>query len=364
MQHHQQLHPDGDRLGATRGDHALAAADRARCTAVTDEDLARDPFRHDLLAVLRRLERETPGKPRIGTHASLADEIVRLTQDPFMEFAASNISAVDTTGRGTLRLHTRFLGFFGPQGALPLSTTMEAAHWLQKNDDAFVRFTEIFANRFQQLFFRAWSDARPISQHDRPDEDRFIAYLGSMAGIGSPGLAGRDSLDDMVKMPYAGLVGASAKSPGRLRQLLSGLFGVAVDIKEHVGTWLNFEPGDQLALGGSGAALGVDTMLGSRVYSINEKVRIVIHTASLEAYESFLPTGARARQLADAVFFFLGYRYEYEVQLTLPSALAPRMELGNGGRLGWSSWLGEVAATKTLLDDSCFDPTQWQAPTA
>src|SRR5690606_30878206 len=111
---------------------------------------------------------------------------------------------------------------------------MEAVQWQLKNDQSFVRFAEIFVNRFQQLFFRAWADARPIAQHDHPASDRFITYLGSIGGIGSPGLTHRDSLPDMLKVPYAGLAGASAKSPGRLKQLLSGLFGVSVDIREHV----------------------------------------------------------------------------------------------------------------------------------
>ena len=53
-------------------------------------------------------------------------------------------------------------------------------------DDAFARFVDIFQRRFLALFFRAWSDAHPISQNDRPDEDRFRIYIGAMIGIGAP----------------------------------------------------------------------------------------------------------------------------------------------------------------------------------
>ena len=35
-------------------------------------------------------------------------------------------------------------------------------------DDAFPRFLDILNHRFLQLFFRAWADARPVAQHDRP----------------------------------------------------------------------------------------------------------------------------------------------------------------------------------------------------
>ena len=37
------------------------------------------------------------------------------------------------------------------------------------------------------FFYRAWAEARPTVQHDRPDDDRFAVYAGSLAGYGSPG---------------------------------------------------------------------------------------------------------------------------------------------------------------------------------
>ena len=57
---------------------------------------------------------------------------------------------------------------FGPQGALPLTTTDEAYSWLRARDDAFARFVDIFQGRFLALFFRAWADARPIAQERSP----------------------------------------------------------------------------------------------------------------------------------------------------------------------------------------------------
>ena len=323
-------------------------------------DLQSNPEAYSLFSVLRRMERMAENMPRIGDNGALREEIVRLTQDPYMEFASSNISKVDTSKRGNPRVHTRFLGFFGPHGALPLLNTMEAFHWQAAGDDSFVRFTEIFANRFLQLFYRAWADAQPIAQHDRPDQDRFVTYLGAIAGVGSKPFQGRDSVSDQVKVPYAALVGAASKSPARLKQMIEGLFGVDVDIKEHVGSWLSFEKGDMLSIGTQGASLGVDTILGGRAYSINDKFRIVVRTETLENYESFLPTGSRARQLADIVFFCVGYRYEYDVELSLPSSAAPRLALGKSGRLGWSGWLGAPPTDRPFLSDARFHPAQWQ----
>lgn len=307
------------------------------------EALEREPYRFDLLRVLREYERASPGKPRIGDSATVAEEVVNLSQDPFVEFPAANITRVDATSRGTPRLATRFLGFFGPQGALPLNTTVEAMGWVSHRDDSFVRFVSIFANRFLQLFFRAWADARPIAQHDRPKGDRFARYLGSFAGIGSDAIAERDSIPDIAKLPFAGLVAPRVRSARRLMQLLRGVLGLDVTIEERIGTWLEFEPADRMSLGARGA-LGVDSFLGQRCYSINDKFRVRIRTASLTEYLDLLPRGKAAERLADLVFFYTGHRYEYDVELCLPARLAPSLQLGKAGQLGWTTWLPRAQA--------------------
>lgn len=323
------------------------------------DDLNAAPERHDLLRTLRELERSSPEKPRIGENTVLGEEVVSLGQDPFTEFPESNITAVGKTRRGTPKLFTRFLGFFGPQGAFPLTTTVEAYGWLHgtRPDASFPRFVDIFANRFVQLFFRAWADARPIAHHDRPRDDRFARYLGSFAGIGTPATANRDGVVDIAKFPYAGLVSARVKSARRLAQLIRGVFRLDAAVIERIGTWLSFEPDDRMALGARGSALGVDTFVGTRAYSINDKFRIAIKTTSLEQYVGLLPDAPMSDNLADLVFFHIGYRFEYDVELSLPARLAPPTQLGKAGRLGWTSWVAppKEAANDEYRSDARFD---------
>ena len=135
------------------------------------DQLIAEPWRFDLFNVLRRFEREHPQKPRIGDSATLSDEFVILSQNPYMEFPASTLEGAIPDSLGRMRLIARFLGMFGPQGALPLTTTEESYLWLLERDDAFPRFADIFQQRFIALFFRAWADPRPIAQNDRPGED-------------------------------------------------------------------------------------------------------------------------------------------------------------------------------------------------
>lgn len=300
--------------------------------------LEAEPYRFNIHALLRELERMHPDKPRIGQSQVLAQEIVSVGQDPFMDFPASNVQAFEVREDEVPRLRTRFLGFFGPQGPLPLLTTAEAMRWKLAGDDAFIRFADIFATRFLQLFHRVWADARPIAQFDHPEKDRFAAYVGSTIGIGTPPYRDRDRVPDIAKLPFAGIMASRVKSAKRLQQVLEGVLGVDVRIREREGIWLDFEESDLTRLGQSGAQLGQNTYAGRRVYSINDKATIEIRTDLLDDYESFLPGGDMFERLADMVRFYLGEQIDFDVELALPRRLCPKAQLGTKGRLGYTTW--------------------------
>lgn len=325
------------------------------------DGLKSEPWRHDLFVTLRELERSAQDKPRIGASTVLSEDVVRLGQDPFLEFPASNLSEYAQDDDGVPHIKTRFLGFFGPQGALPLTTTVEAYTWMQQHDPSFARFTDIFGNRFQQFFYRAWADARPIAQYERPAADRFFRYVGTAAGIGTEAFRDRDRIHDIAKVGFAGLIGAQVKSASRLAQLISGVFGIAVEIVERIGSWLVFEPGDRMALGAHGGSLGSDAVLGNRAFSINDKIRISIDASTLEQYRRFLPTGDLSEKLTDLVFFYLGHRFDFDVELGLRADLAPPVRLGQSGELGWTAWIAPKKPAEGEVEyirDARFSPME------
>lgn len=304
------------------------------------ECMKAEPWRFDFYHVLRQIERAHAGNPRIGDSAARRDEYVDLGQDPYLEFPASNLSAVEERD-GRLRIFVKFLGLLGPQGALPLATTDESLSWLLMRDDAFPRFLDLLNNRFLQLFFRAWSDARPIGQHDRPDEDRFFDYIGSIMGAGTKVYSSLDTVPDLARLAFAGLIAPKAKSASRLRSYLQGLFGVRVEIDEFVGSWLVFDDGDRTRLGRKHCGLGNDLLLGSSVFSVEDKIRIRVFVKNFSQYENFLPTGGDnlAEPLADAVFFYTGDEIDWDVELAIPSGAVAPVKLGKSGRLGWTTWV-------------------------
>ncbi len=57
--------------------------------------------------------------------------------------------------------------------------------------------------------------------------------------------------------------------------------------------------------------------------------------------------------MADAVRFYLGETFIYDIEIGLLESRAPAMQLGSFGRLGWTSWVkrGQGADSE--------DPVRW-----
>ena len=315
------------------------------------------PERIHLFALLRAIERSHPDKPRIGRSAVLGQDIAKLEQRPFLVFPDAALQSVSLPEDGPAHIETAVLGYFGPQGPLPLIQTDEVLRWYRNRDDSFVRFANLFATRFLQLFFRAWAEARPIAHADRPDQDRFADWIGATCGVGTPASQDRDRVPDRLKIGFAGLLGSRVRSATRLGQVICGVLGVEARVEERAGLWLDFEPGDRTRLGRPGAILGRSSHAGARVYTITEKAVIELRTHDLDSYRSFLPGGDRFAQLADLVAFMLGTTVDIDVRLALPASVRPPVRLGRSGQLGWTAWTAPRAPAPGAPDPHVADAT-------
>ena len=287
------------------------------------------------LNFLRAIEQRAGDKPRIGANRSLREESVTIGQDPLMAFPLHDLNRLLDGKRNLPEVRNNIIGFFGSNGALPLDITEEVYRWAHSGDMAFVRFTDIFATRFQQLFFRAWSDSRAITQFDHETGDRFSSYVGAVLGIGTPAFQNRDQLNDLNKLALAPLALGRVKSPRKLQQMLEKDLGADIAIEEHVPVWIAFEDDARNALGMAGSSLGRDMYLGARVQSVEEKIVLHIHTNTRDEYRAFLPGGTSHARLHDIVNWYLGAAYEVSVSLTLPADQVQAATIGESAELGW-----------------------------
>lgn len=303
--------------------------------------LEAEPFAHDFYQTMRRLECLHADKPRWGMALRPADEPVRIGQEPSLAFAPASLAAFGRERDDRpYRLEIRFFGLLGANGPLPLHLTDHARQRiLHAGDATFARFLDILHHRFAALFYRAWAQAQPTVSLDRRQDDRFADYIGALCGIGQPGLKRRDAVPDNARRFQAGVLSRQVRNGEGLASVLSGYFGLPVEVEQFVGHWMPIEAADQSRLGSS--QLGCNAVLGRRVWDRQSKFCLRIGPLTAAQYADFLPTGSALPKLVDWVRFYTGGELFWDAQLILHRAEVARACLGRAGRLGWTSWLGQ-----------------------
>jgi type VI secretion system protein ImpH len=312
------------------------------------------PWSFDFYAVLRRIDALGQGAPRFGESLRPQQDPVRLGQEPSLSFAPSAVSGfTPQSSYAPARIEVRFFGFLGPNGPLPLHLTEFAMQRVMHHGDrTFARFLDVFHHRFLSLFYRSWAQAHPAVSMDRANADHFSAYVRSLAGYGTFGLLGRDSVPDMAKQRFAGWMARSVRTLEGIEGVLSSYFGMRVRVEQFVGHWMKLQVQDLTRLGVRLQAnrLGRGATLGERVWDRQYKIRLVMGPMSRSQYEDLLPGGRAAPALRDWMLNFFGRRMAVQVQLVLRSRDVPHARLGQSGALGWSAWFGSDSARHDAAD--------------
>jgi type VI secretion system protein ImpH len=303
--------------------------------------LQRAPHQFDFFDVLRRLECAHPHGARLGRAARPCDEPIRLGQEASLAFAPATLASfAPSAGGKPPRLSVNFLGLLGPNGPLPIHLTDYARDRVRNAGDlALVRFFDVFHHRILALFYRAWADAQPTVSLDRPEQDRFATYLGSLLGLGMPSFRGRDEFPDRAKLYFAGRFAAQTRNCEGLVAIVGAFFGLPVQVEEFVGEWLALPEEARWRLG-RGAVLGQSTVAGARTWQRQSKFRIVFGPLNQDDFHSLLPGGARLRRLTALVRSYIGDSLNWDVRLHLEDRVTRPLALNGSARLGWTSWLG------------------------
>lgn len=305
-------------------------------------DLSKEPYAFGFYAALRQLECLYHDHPLLGRSARPGDDAIRLGQTPSLQFAPSTIDSFIAKPEALPQLQVLFFGLFGPNGPLPLHLTELARQRIRNaKDTTLADFADMFHHRLLSLFYRAWADKEPTVQLDRPKQDRFSCYIGSLLGMGDDSLRHRDSLPDHTKLHFAAHLGCQTQHSEGLESIIKFFFQIPANIHEFIGEWLEV-PGDCYCYLDSGKAtgqLGVSSAIGIRSWQCRHKFRITLGPLSLGEYESFLPAGNRLKSLLALVNNYVGFELNWDLNLILKKDEVPTLQIGNYGRLGWTSWL-------------------------
>jgi len=304
------------------------------------ERLVEEPEKHHFFQALRVIEAHYSDAPRLGESRRPREDKVRLGQEAELAFPPSSIADFKpASGGNPARLTNRFFGLFGPQGPLPLHMT-EYARDRRRNhrDPTFVAFADMLTHRMMGLLYRAWTAGQPAPSFDRND-DPMARKVAALAGFRANNLQDRDAMPDLAKLHFVGHLSQGSKNAEGLVAILSGFFGVPVQLRQFVGSWLELEPDDRWQLG-SRAGLGQSTSVGQKVWSRAAKFRLQIGPVSLAEYERLLPGGASLGRLRSVVRNYVGDTLDWDVNLILTGDEVPRANLGGTTKLGHTSWIG------------------------
>jgi type VI secretion system protein ImpH len=322
-------------------------------------ELESEPYRYGFFGAVRLLDCVFRESPRTGQALRPRDEPLRIGQDPSMKFAPSTLSSFQPR-RDKWQLLINFFGLFGPNGPLPLHLTEYAHDRLHRDrDETLARFADIFHHRMASLFYQAWANSQPVVSMDRPEQDRFASYVGSLFGIGMDSLRNRDAMPDHAKLHFAGHLSCQTRHPDGLCSMLRHFFGAPVEIVEFVGHWIALPEDCQFILGHSPQTgeLGVSTTIGERIWNRQQKFRIQLGPLTQAEYRRFLPGAASLERLVAIVRNYLGDEWLWDVRLTLARKEVPTFVLGQSAQLGWTMWLLSDEAREDS-DDLVLNPLE------
>ncbi len=333
----------------------MAGAHRASSQALDLwSQLASNPHKFEFFQALRLLEAAHPDLPGLGRATRASQDPIRLGQEPSLAFATSMLASFEPGQEGRKhRLDVLFFGLFGPNGPLPLHLTEFARDRdKQEKDRTLRRFADVFHHRMLSLFYRAWAAAQPTVNLDRPDDDRFFEYVGSLIGIGLPGARDHDALSDHSRLYLAGLLSKQNRPAVGMRAALEEYLAVPVSLDEFVGEWLVLPADSRLYLGRSerSCLLGVTTTAGERTWYCQGKFAVVCGPLDYPSFRRLLPDRDSLPGLTALVRTYAGDELDWELCLVLKATEVPTMTLGVSGELGWTSWLGERLSERDADD--------------
>jgi len=253
-------------------------------------------------------------------------------------------------------LTVNFFGLLGPNGPLPLHLTEYARDRLRNSDDpTMARFLDLFHHRMLLFFYRAWAAGQPTVSRDRPGEDRFEAYIGSLPGVALASVRTKDAFPHTARLFYAGLLSSHSRNAEGLAAMVGDFFGMPARVAEFVGGWIDLPPGERWRLGGRKelGRLGLSTIAGARAWTSQQKFQVVLGPLSRSQFQRMLPGGASLPKLVALIRNYVGDELLWDLRLLLEERIEEPLRLGSS-RLGWTAWLGRAAGAQR--QDLVLDP--------
>jgi type VI secretion system protein ImpH len=324
-------------------------------------------------AIVALLERLTPGAVRVGDIGPPSKEGIRFRHDPDLSFSAGDIRSARLSEvrsipddalsplRPLIEITTTFLGLTGATSPLPTYLAEEVA---QEDAQQSVRrdFLDIFHHRLTSLLYRWWARYSFSREFEADLHDlwtrRMLSFVGSDAFDGAPS----KHIPPWQLLRLLPLQVGTGRGARTLELALREIVGSAIPnsevrVRQFVGGWVPIDEDERCALGRDNHRLGVDALLGKRIFDRAGRFAIRIENVDVDTYPRLQKGGDLLPLVQETVALFSRDPLEFDLELVLHEDAVPSLVLSaeSGSRLGRNSWLRGRKSTQTILVEDAME---------
>lgn len=283
----------------------------------------------------------------LGYHHPLQEEAVFLQQALSLTFPEHDLSTVQHPAfpNQLLRhLQLNFMGLCGQSGPLPEAFTRQLLRAQKQKQTALSDFLNLFHHRLLSLYYRALEKNNPYCLYQRHCQ----RHPRELEALHHP------DADQQLRYFYAGIFSQRPRNAANLKALIANYFQLPVHIETHIGAWYGLS-GDEishLTAKSHHNRLGKSLLLGTKIYSLQHKIRLLIGPLDYGQFLGLLPDHPLLNTIARVTRQYVGAEIQFEIRPCLRATEAPALTLNarHGQRLAWNSWLQRHPTTTDKRD--------------
>ncbi len=309
--------------------------------------LLKNPEQFDFYQAIRLLHTGMmkQGLSEVGSANHPDQELIRFFTQASLSFPTTRVEKFLPNSDDKMSMIVSLFGLTGPSGVLPDHYKELLLQRRQFKDTALHDFLDLFNHRTLSLLYRAWEKYRPYLRHERyssapKTKDPLAQVLASLVGLN---LSSQKNVYEKRLIYHAHHFMQLSRSAFTLENFLSHYFQLPIQVKQFQGSWLYLDEIDRNYLGyqGSKSQLGVNTILGNRVWDLGAKFRLLMGPLSLRQFTQLEAGGELRKSLKKVTRFYAGPFFNFDLKLLLNAEDIPYCIVASKSeqRLGWDTWL-------------------------
>lgn len=277
----------------------------------------------------------------VGYDSNPKQELIKFKATQKFGYPGNAITKLEETGyedgMHRVNIQVSFMGLTGCAGALPQFYSELVMQRLRYKDTTMRDFYDMFNHRLISLYYRAWKKYKPSLNHVNQEKNRdpYTQILGLLSG-------GYNE----HQLHFSGLYSRKIRNAFDLKNILSSYLGCKVSIKQMVGEWNELKEQEQTRISsqtlyeGQHARLGVDTLIGSKVWDFSSSIEVHIFSDDPKKAELLLPMGPLFKLAKKIINDYVGNAIKSRLIIeSCFHSLKPTQLSGNNCLLGANSFL-------------------------